>query len=60
MTPAWTSVDLNARPDGETGIPDCVFVKKQSPSMPTLLQKLFSKRAVGNGSARDCSTAAEQ
>ncbi|KAK2908747.1 hypothetical protein Q8A67_004584 [Cirrhinus molitorella] len=28
--------------------------------MPTLLQKLFSKRAVGNGSARDCSTAAEQ
>ncbi|XP_009305638.1 folliculin-interacting protein 2 isoform X2 [Danio rerio] len=30
--------------------------------MPTLLQKLFSKRAVGNGngSARDCSTGAEQ
>ncbi|XP_016136207.1 folliculin-interacting protein 2 [Sinocyclocheilus grahami] len=28
--------------------------------MPTLLQKLFGKRAVGNGSARDCSTAAEQ
>ncbi|XP_016426004.1 folliculin-interacting protein 2-like isoform X2 [Sinocyclocheilus rhinocerous] len=30
--------------------------------MPTLLQKLFSKRAVGNdnGNARDCSTAAEQ
>ncbi|XP_016421263.1 folliculin-interacting protein 2-like [Sinocyclocheilus rhinocerous] len=28
--------------------------------MPTLLQKLFGKRAVGNGSARDCCTAAEQ
>ncbi|XP_077060576.1 folliculin-interacting protein 2 isoform X4 [Siphateles boraxobius] len=28
--------------------------------MPTLLQKLFSKKAVGNGSARDCSRGAEQ
>ncbi|XP_042630729.1 folliculin-interacting protein 2-like isoform X2 [Cyprinus carpio] len=28
--------------------------------MPTLLQKLFGKRAVGNGSSRDYSTAAEQ
>ncbi|XP_051745471.1 folliculin-interacting protein 2 isoform X2 [Ctenopharyngodon idella] len=28
--------------------------------MPTLLQKLFSKRAVGNGSARDCSRGTEQ
>ncbi|XP_065110660.1 folliculin-interacting protein 2 isoform X2 [Paramisgurnus dabryanus] len=28
--------------------------------MPTLLQKLFSKRAVGNGSPRDCSRGSEQ
>ncbi|XP_051559649.1 folliculin-interacting protein 2-like isoform X2 [Myxocyprinus asiaticus] len=28
--------------------------------MPTLLQKLFSKRAVSNGSSRDCSREAEQ
>lgn len=30
MTPAWISVDQNARPDGETGIPDCVFVKNRA------------------------------
>ncbi|TRY90351.1 hypothetical protein DNTS_023632, partial [Danionella cerebrum] len=57
MTPAWLSTrDYR---DGKTSLSVCIC-ETERVSMPTLLQKLFSKRAVDNDSHRDSSRAAEQ